>query len=46
MTIALGILSHDGVVIAANTQESWGYLGGAKIKGNKITSGPYSLKYY
>ena len=36
MTIALGILATDGIVIAADTQESWGYLGGAKISGNKI----------
>lgn len=38
MTIALGILAPDGVVIAADTQESWGYFGGAKIRGHKIHS--------
>ena len=36
MTIALGILAREGVVIAADTQESWGYMGGAKISGYKI----------
>ena len=36
MTIALGILAPDGVVKAADTQESWGYFGGAKISGYKI----------
>jgi hypothetical protein len=37
MTIALGILCADGgVIVAADTQESWGYQGGAKISGQKI----------
>lgn len=36
MTIALGILADDGVVIAADTEESWGYPGAAKISGYKI----------
>lgn len=38
MTIALGILTPDGVVVAADTQESWGYQGGAKVSGYKILS--------
>ena len=36
MTIALGILATDGVVIAADTQESSGYPGGAKVAGSKL----------
>ncbi len=36
MTIALGILTPDGVVIAADTQESWGSEGAAKTSGQKI----------
>lgn len=38
MTIAIGILATDGVVIAADTQESYSYYGGAKIGVNKILS--------
>ena len=34
MTIALGILTPDGAIIAADTQESWGYE--AKTSGYKI----------
>ncbi len=38
MTIALGILATDGVVIAADTQEGSGYPGGTKTSGHKIMS--------
>jgi 20S proteasome alpha/beta subunit len=38
MTIALGILARDGVVIAADTQEGGGYPGGMKTSGYKILS--------
>ena len=38
MTIALGVLGPDGVVIAADTQESFGYAGGAKVSGYKVWS--------
>src|SRR3972149_4030998 len=38
MTIALGILTPESVVIAADTQETWGWYGGAKKSGYKITS--------
>src|SRR5438105_931077 len=37
MTIALGILAPDGVVIAADTQETYG-LGWSKYEANKIVS--------
>jgi len=36
MTIALGILATDGVVIAADTQESYGYAGAVKNDALKI----------
>ncbi len=36
MTIALGILAPKTVVIAADTQESFGYAGGGKVSGYKI----------
>jgi hypothetical protein len=39
MTIALGILADDGVVIAADSQESGGYPGSVKTDGMKILSG-------
>src|SRR5207247_11290193 len=36
MTIAIGLLATDGVVIAADTQESAGYPGDMKSSGTKI----------
>src|SRR5687767_11420830 len=36
MTIALGMLVADAVVIAADTQEGTGYAGGTKASGRKI----------
>jgi 20S proteasome alpha/beta subunit len=35
MTIALGVLARDGVVLAADSEVTWGYL---KTSGEKIRS--------
>ncbi len=37
MTIALGVSGHGGLVIAADTLESYGYAGAAKLSTSKIT---------
>jgi hypothetical protein len=36
VTIAIGILARDGVVLAADTQEGYGYAGGIKTDALKI----------
>jgi 20S proteasome alpha/beta subunit len=44
MTIALGLLAHDGIVVAADTQETVGYdkLSQRKICGSSRTQGDYT----
>jgi hypothetical protein len=39
VTIALGILANDGIVVATDTQEGTGYAGGLKTGRNKIRIG-------
>jgi CubicO group peptidase (beta-lactamase class C family) len=39
MTIAIGILATDGIVVAADTQESFGSIGQMTTDANKITIG-------
>lgn len=39
MTIALGVLCSDGIVLAADSEESTGYAGGVKTSSVKIATG-------